>query len=421
MILRRAAAGALPSLLLGCGGMNVPPGPVPAEIPALRAELDRDSTALPARLRLAEAYRLAGQADAARLLLEPYAAANPLVAVELGLVYEDLERFAEARRVYRDYLERGRDARLRDQVRARLTLLERRELEQAVRAALAREQELANVTPAPNTVGVFPFLAVTDDPELRALGTALAELLTTDLAQTDRLRVLERTQVQALLAELQLAESGRVDPATAARTGRLLGAGSVVQGRIETTAANAALQAVVVNVPGQPQVPAPLREQDTLARLLDMEKRLALALYERMGVQLTAAERQRVTRQATDNVQALVAFGFGLEAADAGNYDEAARQFRRALSLDPGFDLARTQQTRAEQSALAATVTAGALSRLGLAEAGAADDWRARYAPVEALMLDPALRDAAAEVLGAEGPRRSGTADIVIRRPGGTP
>jgi TolB-like protein len=405
---------------VGCGAMMAPPAaPTPAEIPSLQAELERQPGSLAVRMRLAEAYRLAEQGEAALVLLEPVVGERPEAALALGLAYESLDRVADARRAYADYVERGRDGSLKVRVRERLALLERQELEEAVRSALAREGELANTAPTPNTVGVFPFLAVTDDPEMKPLGTALAELLTTDLSQTDRLTVVERAQVQALLTELSLGESGRVDPATAARSGRLLGAANLVQGRVEPSGSDLSVQAVVVSVPGGRDVPSPVRETDALARIFDMEKRLALALYEQMGIQLTQAERERVTRQNTTNVQALLAFGFGLEAADAGQDVEAATHFVRALNLDPGFDLARAHWTKADQSIRAAGTSANTLGRLGLAEAGSVSDWRTRFEAVEALMANPAARDPAAEVLGAEGPGRRGTAEVVIRRPGG--
>jgi TolB-like protein len=408
------------SVQAGCGALMAPPAaPTPAEIPSLQAELERQPGSLAVRVRLAEAYRLTGQGAAALVLLEPAVGERPEAALALGLAYESLDRFADARRAYADYVARGRDGSLKARVRDRLALLERRELEEAVRNALAREGELANTAPTPNTVGVFPFLAVTDDPEMKALGTALAELLTTDLSQTDRLTVVERAQVQALLTEMSLGESGRVDPATASRSGRLLGAANLVQGRVETTGSDLSVQAMVVNVPGGQGATSPVREDDALSRIFDMEKRLALALYERMGIQLTQAERDRVTRTTTTNVQALLAFGFGLEAADAGRDIEAATHFVRALNLDPAFDLARTQWSKADQSIRAAGTSTNLLGRLGLAEAGSVSDWRTRFDAVEALMADPATRDPAAEVLGTEGSVRRGTAEIVIRRPTG--
>lgn len=389
--------------------------PTPQDIPALQRALGRDSSDIGIRLRLADANRRAGNPDAAIALLEPVAGRDATASFYLGVVDEEQGRFPDARRRYADYVARGRDARLRDQARHRLALLDRLELEQAVRAALANERQLANRPPEPRTVGVFPFLTVTSDPQLAPLGTALAELLTTDLAQTDRVRVVERVQVQKLLDELSLAANGRVDPATAARSGRLLGAGTIVQGRVEGGDAALALQALVVRVPTPRAAAAPLDERDALSRIFDLEKRLALGIYDRMGIQLTPAERQRVTRQATTNVQALLALGFGLEAQDAGRYDEAASQFARAVQLDPNFMLARQHLDQARALQLASAATPSTLAQLALLPVISAppDPFRA----VEQMVPDPGTRDAVVEALGAEGVGRRGTAEIIIRRP----
>lgn len=363
-------------LVCGAAGCaTLPPAPTPSEIPQLRAAVMADSADVGARVRLAEAHRLAGEPEAARLLLDPIAATEPVAGFHLALALEDLGRWTEARAFYRNYLEAGRSSALKRWVQARLTALEQRELEAAVRDALAREEQTADTPPEPNTVGVFPFLTVTDDPELRVLGTALAELLTTDLGLTGRLRVLERTQLNALLAEIELGESGRVDPATAARGGRLLRAGRIVQGRVEAVAGQLSAQALILRVSEWPDAaPDPLRDQAALARVFDMQKRLALELYARMDIQLTAAERARITRHATQNVQALLEFGYGLEAMDAGDYLTATQHFVRALDHDPAFEPARAQWTRSEELWRAEAMDRVALVRLGLQEAGAFGD-----------------------------------------------
>src|SRR5690606_30460110 len=141
-----------------------------------------------------------------------------------------------------------------------------------------------------------------------------AELLITDLSQTDRLSVLERMHVQALIDEIQLAEAGLVDPATAARGGRLLGAGRIIQGSVGGTEQDLQLTAAVVGVTtGEPQVESG-RGPSPLARFFDAEKALALDIYRVLGIELTPAERERVNRRPTENVRALLLFGLGLEA-----------------------------------------------------------------------------------------------------------
>ena len=58
------------------------------------------------------------------------------------------------------------------------------------------------------------------------LGRAAADELVTQLFQTGSFSVIERAQLDALLAEQNLGASGRVDQSTAARIGQLLGGSS---------------------------------------------------------------------------------------------------------------------------------------------------------------------------------------------------
>jgi tetratricopeptide (TPR) repeat protein len=435
-----AAAGA--AILVACAPKTTAPAPIAVDqVRALEQRFAQDSTNVGLRIRLAAAYRSGDRFEEARRLLEPVVRADPLAAYHLALVNEDLRRWAAARTLYQDYLQRGRDSRLQETVRSRLALVQRLELEEAVRSALTRERELAGTTPAPRTVGVFPFLLATTDTTLRPLGTAMAELLTTDLAQTERLRVLERVRVQMLLDEMKLGASGRVDVSTAARSGRILGASNVVQGRVDGSQTQLALQTSVVRVPSPTGTPlTPIRSSGALARIFELEKNLALALYERMGVQLTVAERQRVMRQQTRNVQALLAFGFGLEAEDAGRFGESYAHFQRAVQLDPNFARAREKMDESSRLGLAASLSVDVLANMALApettpatagatpgnrNASAASAVRLQrlldFRTIELLMSSPLMRDPAAEVVGTEGAIRSGRAEIVIRRPGSQP
>ena len=418
--MRSVAPSALAIVFAACAAQNVEtmPNVSPADVPSLERAFARDSNDIGVRVRLAEAQRRAGRADVASRLLEPVSERAPVAAFYLGLVREDQKRIADARRLYEGYLSRGENAALKDRVRDRLALFGRLELQEAVRAAVAREAELARQTPEARTVGVFPFLIATSDQNLRPLGTAFAELLSADLAQTTRVRVVERARVQQLLDEIKLAESRRVDPASAVRTGRIVGAGTLVQGRIEG-GTDLTFQASVVRVQQNPTAGNPLRERETLARLFDAEKRLALGVYDRMGIQLTAAERERVSRHQTRNVQALLELGLGLEAEDGGRFDEASQHYNRAAGLDPNFTLARQRATEATAQARASAFSTLSLAQLGLGGlppltiVRTADPFRA----IERLVPNPTVRDASVEAFGTEGFGRRGTIEITVQRP----
>jgi len=86
-------------------------------------------------------------------------------------------------------------------------------------------------------VAVLPF----DDGAIREgsyfgqvfnVGLGVADMLTTALVKANRFRVIEREKVEAVLAEQDLAKSGRVDPATAAKIGKILGADYLLMGRV---------------------------------------------------------------------------------------------------------------------------------------------------------------------------------------------
>lgn len=415
---------------VGCSqNLRLPPAPHAGEIPALERRAAQEPGELRSAVRLGAAYWAAGRLEEAEPVLEGARSldpSHPAPLFYLGVTYEDLGRFGEARTSYEAYLERGASASLRTAVQDRLILLSRRELEASVQAALAGEGELAGRPGRADVVGLFPFLHSGGDPALRPLGRALAEMLATDLSLTDRLTVVERLRIQLLVDEIALGEESLVDSASAARAGHLLGAGRIVQGRLEGGEEALLVEALVVAVDGDPSAgPSVVSEEDALRQLFELQKRMALDLYAALGVQLTPAERERVSRRATEHLQALLAFGAGLEAGDGGRFAEAADHFARALALDPGF--AEAGQFAAEARAMDAARRTST-RRLALQDDGdlltemGPDDWDRFQLSLTELwpyIPGPPDRDPVSESTGTEGfgPPLPGTIEFIFRRP----
>ena len=422
---RRWGGAAAVALLAGAGACATSGGagfvPSPDEVPALEARVEARPQDAEALTRLAAAYEREGRLDQSAALLQRAIEADPKAAnahFVLGLVQDRQERYSDAVASYQRYLELAPASRLQGQVEGRMQLARRNGLRVAIRETLAREQQLAE-RPSPATVAVFPFVYSGSDERLRPLGRALAEMLTTDLAQTDRLTVLERVQIQALLDEVELGRSGLVDASTAARGGRLLGAGRVVQGQVSGNEAQLRLEAAVVQV-GSGAQPGALSEEDAGARLFAMQKALAFQIYEEMGVSLSPAERERVSRRYTENLQALLAFGEGLEASAAGRFAEAAGFFQQAATIDPGFRQANELagvSTGLDQ----ATNTSSADAVEEVAQASVDAQIADEVAAVAQQAAAAATRNPAQEALGTEGVGRTPATpvSIIIRRPGG--
>src|SRR6266550_4298664 len=144
-----------------------------------------------------------------------------------------------------------------------------------------------------------------------------------DLAMIRSLRLLERIQVGALLDELKLGQSGRTDPSTAARVGRLLRAERMVQG-VASMTQNGPVRMSAAVVRGDGTVRTGAQVNGNFKQLLDLEKQLVFGLATELGIQLTEAERQRILRQGPKNLAAFLAYSQGLEALDRGDYRAAA-------------------------------------------------------------------------------------------------
>jgi tetratricopeptide (TPR) repeat protein len=411
-------------LIAGCSSaLMVPSRATPAQIGALEEKLAREPGSEDARIQLAAAYRATGRPADAATLLEPVVRndpEDPSTLFLLAMSYEGAGRLTDARRTYESYLASNGPASLNRRAESRLARIERSELEKAVRDAISSERSIGAATIDTRSVGIFPFVFSGSDPNLEPLGKAVAELLTADLSQTDRLRVLERAQMQFLLDELTLPATSAVDPATAARAGRIMGAGQLVQGRIDGTATDLRIQSILARVNAtRDSTDAPLVENGPVSSIFDIEKRLALSIYSAVGVQLTVAERERVMQRHTDNVQALLAFGLGLEADDHGQFGEAMGQFESALEFDGGFTLARIWLERVRRKA----GDGDGLGELAELELGwGLPGWQRRrlqFASIDPMVPDPDLRNPLPEVIGTECLDCRARAIIIIRQPGG--
>ena len=64
------------------------------------------------------------------------------------------------------------------------------------------------------------------------LGQGAADILTTELVKVGKLDMFEREQLQAVIREQNLGASGRVDPSTAARIGKIIGVSYIITGAV---------------------------------------------------------------------------------------------------------------------------------------------------------------------------------------------
>ncbi|MEM0962860.1 MAG: CsgG/HfaB family protein, partial [Bacteroidota bacterium] len=247
----------------------------------------------------------------------------------IGLVNEALERPDAAEDAYAGYLGVDADDTYRDSLRSRLDALVRQRLQTQFSAALVTEDTLADVT-GTGAVGVLPFAYRGDNAEYAAIGRGLAEVVSVDLAATE-LDVVERIRLQALLAEYDLAREGLLDPATAPRAGRLLGADRLVGGEVDIQGEQLRIESAVWE--GQ------LRDVTTaeggLPELFRIQKETTLGVLTALGVEVTEAERAEILRVPTEDLVAFLLYSRALRREDRGDFLGAVQLYDEALARDP--------------------------------------------------------------------------------------
>lgn len=220
----------------------------------------------------------------------------------------------------------------------------RAEADEVARAAIAAEKSLSANVPGDGTVAVAPFDASLLDSTTSALGFGVADLLITDLAVSSRLRVVDRIRIDAVLRELSLANSARVDSATAPRLGRLVAARQIVTGRLTRLAGDdIRIDARLLDVDTTAIQGRSVGTTTSLSRILDAEKELAFILIHELGVSLTPAERAILAQRPTRDIAAFLAYSRGVRDEAGGRFESAAAEYSQALSLDPGFTIAASR------------------------------------------------------------------------------
>lgn len=265
---------------------------------------------------------------------------DPKTLFYMGVASERLGRTQEARQLYRRFPKVPEDSRFRSLMRGRYEWLLRQRVERQMARMVQREDTLANDI-SPRTVAVLPFAYEGGSEKYAPLGRGLAEMISVDLAQIEELQLVERVRVEALLRELELSESQYVDPSTAPRAGRILGAGRLVGGaysvldgeslRIETALADLQNRDALSDIRSR---------SDALEQLFEVKTEIVFDVAERFGVELSEKERSAIERVPTRNLQAFLAYSRGLEREARGDFEGAAEAYRQARTLDPDFSRA---------------------------------------------------------------------------------
>jgi len=198
-------------------------------------------------------------------------------------------------------------------------------------------------------IAVFPFTNGgsygADAEDYAALERGIAGMMISELAANQALRVVERERIQGLLDEQNLGAQGRLDPQTAARIGKLVGARYVIMGTFVDFYGDFRLDARLVNVEtGEVMKTASERQKrDQLFKILQTVSGRLM-----QGTNLPALPREAAARQEARQVpaDALTFYSRGLLYRDRGDRTRAAEMFQKAVTAFPQYAEAQAELQR---------------------------------------------------------------------------
>lgn len=192
------------------------------------------------------------------------------------------------------------------------------------------------------TVAVLPLDQGAGGATYDGLGTALAGMLTSDLSSAPGLTLVERSRLDALTTEIELGKGGFIDPSTAQKLGKGVGAEFVVVGSYSVVGDTFLLDARLVSVAGG-NVAKAASATGAVATFVDVEKELVGELLDGLEIKLAEVDAKKIKGAApTRNFDAFAAYGAGLSAEKAGHVEAARKAYAEALAADPLYAEAST-------------------------------------------------------------------------------
>ena len=218
---------------------------------------------------------------------------------------------------------------------------------------------LAAQTPASTatTVAVLDFSnsALVGTTNYAPLSKGIADMLITQLAVNKSIRVVEREQLQAVLTEIDLAGSTKVDPQTAVKLGKLLGARYFLTGgfivdprermRLDIRAVNVETSEVVYveTVSG--------KAEDIISLIGDLSTKVNAGLR-LPAMTRTAAAPAPTKVSAADQYRAFFLVSRSIEEQDKKNFPAAITLLRQALDIYPNYERAQVRLASLQKGGL---------------------------------------------------------------------
>jgi TolB-like protein len=194
-----------------------------------------------------------------------------------------------------------------------------------------------------------------DHADYDGVGKALQDFLTNDLVANPNVQVVDRDRIQQVLQEQNLAKQGSIDPQTAVRIGKILGAQYMIaggfisdgRGHVVATAHSINVETTAIGNPQKVQGNADdvLGLIGQLSDKVAHDMKLPVITHENgMGMNMPPKKTDDVgTTHPKMDLRTAMLYSKALDAQDSGDTAKATELYRQVLDKFPNYTPAKTR------------------------------------------------------------------------------
>lgn len=193
---------------------------------------------------------------------------------------------------------------------------------------------------AKKVIGVSAFTNLTKDNNITWLEIGIADSVSYKLRNVAEYIVVDRTNVDKLMQEVALGQTGVIDEASAKEAGKALGADLIVVGNFQKFGNQVRISARIVEVESH-KVLKQVQATGILDQIFDLQDQIALKIIDETNVSITSSVKERIKNNATRNLSAYEYFVKGQKfLLFQLDYLEAIKMYNKAISIDKNYSLA---------------------------------------------------------------------------------
>lgn len=203
---------------------------------------------------------------------------------------------------------------------------------------------------AEKRIAVLPFEVLTDRADIKQFGIGTADSLTISLSQIAEFSMIDRGQINSVMKEYALQQSGFVDKKTTVKLGKLIGAQILITGSIQTFNDQFRINNKFIEVETGKVLKA---KQVTGNNIFELQDRLAQEIVNDSNITLTEEIKNDIKKvtHATNN---LTAYDYYIKGRNAyleftrDGYEKAIVFYNKALETDNKYNLVLIAKSEAQ-------------------------------------------------------------------------